>query len=237
MRIVILTTNTLHHCFFASELSKRFPIDAVFVESKTINPPFEVHHPYETVREEYEQRTWFNNRSAGLLDLDHAREFPSLNDDDASNALAQLQPDIVVVFGTGKLSSDVIGCCPEGILNLHGGDPERDRGLDTHLWAIYENRFDDLVTTLHRVNDQLDDGEIVAKAPIPLYGGMNLHELRRVNTEVCLDLVGSALVKYERCGCISSQPQRTRGRYYSFMPSELKSTCVQNFERYTSQLP
>ncbi|MCH8260875.1 MAG: hypothetical protein IIC46_11790 [Planctomycetes bacterium] len=160
----------------------------------------------------------------------------ALNDDDALNVLAELQPDIVLVFGTGRLSSDVIKTCPEGILNLHGGDPEQDRGLDTHLWSIYEDRFDGLVTTLHRVNDRLDDGEVVGKAPIPLHHRMKLHELRRFNTTLCLDLVGSALDEYQHCGHISSRPQRTRGRYHSFMPAELKATCQHKFEQHTSRL-
>ncbi len=236
MRIVLLTTDTSHHCYFVRELSARFRIEAVLVESNTLNPPFDVHHRFETVREDYERRVWFDGEPVSLLDLASAKAFGSLNDDDALNVLAEVQPDIVVVFGTGRLSSDVIKTCPQGILNLHGGDPEQDRGLDTHLWAIYEDRFDGLVTTLHRVNDRLDDGEVVGKAPIPLHRLMKLHELRRFNTTLCLHLVGSALDEYQRCGHISSRPQQTRGRYYSFMPAELKATCQQKFEQHTSRL-
>ena len=47
------------------------------------------------------------------------------------------------------------------IFNLHGGDPEKYRGLDSHYWSIYHNDFKSLITTLHKVRPILDTGEIV----------------------------------------------------------------------------
>ncbi len=60
MRIVLLTTDASHHCYFVREMSARFRIEAVLVESNVLNAPFEVHHRFETVREDYERRVWFD---------------------------------------------------------------------------------------------------------------------------------------------------------------------------------
>lgn len=237
MRLVILTTETPHHCHFVRELSDRFPVEAVLVERGAVQPKFDVHHPFEDLRDAYERRVWFGGRAACLADLAEVSEHGSLNDDDAVRRLVSLRPQVAIVFGTGKLGSRVRAACPKALLNLHGGDPERHRGLDTHLWAIYEDRFDALVTTLHRVNAELDDGAIVRRVPIRLHRNLALHELRRVNTEVCLDLVVATLESYDRDGRIRACRQQSRGRYYSFMPAALKAACRTKFERYTRSLP
>lgn len=236
MKLVVLTTDTLHHCYFVRELDLRFAVEAVFIETNSLKPQFDIAHSFEADREVYEQRIWFDEQTVSLADIAPVKRFNSINDSDAIKMLKQLAPDVVVVFGTGKLSREVINICPDGMLNLHGGDPELDRGLDTHLWAIYENRFDALITTLHRINDQLDDGEVVSKAPIQIEPNMQLHQLRKSNTEVCLELVLNALKEYEAKGCFTSKPQLSRGRYYSFMPTEKKSECQQKFKQFASKL-
>lgn len=44
-------------------------------------------------------------------------------------ALAALEPEVVEVFGAGKLEAPVIGVATLAGMNLHGGDPEHYRGL------------------------------------------------------------------------------------------------------------
>lgn len=107
------------------------------------------------------------------------------------SALVGMKPDAILVYGTGKLGQQVIDVCPDGILNLHGGDPELYRGLDTHLWVIRARDFGALCVCLHRVTAGLDAGEIIGVENIPLKRGMGLHELRRYNAETCVRLVDS----------------------------------------------
>ena len=233
MRVAVVTTETLHHCHFVRELAKTCPPALVLVERNGGHPPFETHHPFEDERDDHERRVWFGGRHARLADFAETIEVDNANDAEAIERLAAVEPQAVIVFGAGKLSPPVIDLCPEGIVNLHGGDPERYRGLDTHLWAIYRGDFRDLVTTLHRVNARLDDGEVVARAPIPISRAMGLQELRSRNTEVCVELVRSALVRFRDAGVFTSRPQRQRGRHYSYMPGVLKGICRERFERHT----
>ena len=46
------------------------------------------------------------------------------------------------------------------IFNLHGGNPEEFRGLDSHYWSIYHNNFN-LYSCLHKLSYKLDDGDII----------------------------------------------------------------------------
>jgi len=236
MKVAVLTTETTHHAYFVRELARAAGLEQVIVERCSAIAPFPTHHPFEDERDAHESQTWFDGGQAAIKDIAPTLEVDSVNTPEAVAAMERLRPRIVFVFGTGRLLPEVIRACPTGLVNLHGGDPEEYRGLDSHLWAIYHRDFGGLVTTLHRVNEELDDGEIVLQAAIPLRREMPLCELRQHNTEVCVDLAVSALDMHARHGGFLSRPQRRRGRYYSFMPAVLKEVCRQRFESHTSKL-
>lgn len=236
MRVVILTTDTPHHAFFAREVASRFAETRVLCETKTLHPPFETAHPFEWLRDQYERRAWFAEERVGVADFAPTESVSDLNDPAATSLLSRLAPDAIIVFGTGRLKPPVLTVQPRLTLNLHGGDPEEYRGLDSHLWAIYHRDFSALVTTLHRVTPDLDSGDIVSQAPVPLRRSMSLYELRRANTEICLELTLAALNTIMADGDVPSRPQRRKGRYYSFMPAPLKEICRAAFESYTARI-
>jgi len=236
MRIAILTTDTLHHTFFARELEKHYSQLRVFVETDILAPPFEVHHPFEESRGTHERATWFDGVSATLKNVAETETFASLNSNAAVDAIHKFNPDMSIVFGTQKLGRSVIDCCQGRLVNLHGGDPRKYRGLDTHLWAIYHNAFDGLVSTLHEVATSLDAGAIIALSPLPITKGMKLHHLRAINTEICLNISIECLRYFEQNGTFDKTAQESKGRYYSFMPSVLKEICLKKFEEFTRQI-
>jgi len=236
MRLLILTTDTPHHSFFIRELAVTYPQLHAIVESTGLSPSFDVHHPFEEERDSYERRVWFNGVQIAMRELAETFVCENINQPECIAHISELHPDVTVVFGTRKLSPPVIEAAGVNIINLHGGDPEYYRGLDSHLWAIYHGDYSSLVATLHTVNEALDDGEIVGIRPIPLARDMKLHELRRRNTECALRLTVDAIEDLVRSGVMPSRAQRQNGRYYSFMPTVLKVLCVKKFERYCANL-
>jgi methionyl-tRNA formyltransferase len=234
VRTALLTTDTTHHAYYAWKLAERHPLDAIVVETLAPTPPFETFHPFEARREEYEREVLSAAFGGALSDVAPVIQAESAND--AVGSLAELGLDVVLVFGTGLLRASVFELPRVACLNLHGGDPEEYRGLDTHLWAIYHGDFPALVTTLHHVDAELDCGDIAGQAPVPLPRGTRLHELRARNTEVCLSLSVDALDAAARDGVVPRRRQAKRGRYYSWMPAVLKDGVVARFERHTGAL-
>ena len=218
------------------EIRRIYENTTVLLETTRLHPPFPTRHGYEDQAEVYEKQHFFQGDDVAISDLAPTESFLSVNDPEAMNALFSIDPEILFVFGTKKISEKVLGLFPGRFLNLHGGDPERYRGLDSHLWSIYHNDFDALVTTLHMVNPTLDDGPIVLQSPIPISREMELHELRLSNTEVCVDLCITAVKRYVRHHDHRARSQDAKGRYYSFMPSVLKEICVKKFQRHTATL-
>lgn len=237
MRIAILSTETPHHAYFVREIAAAWPDVETFEETRRLEPPFPTAHAFEAARDERERRAWFGGADRRMTDFAPVRRYASMNDPDAMAAVADFRPDLTVAVGVGRLSAAFIAACPGALLNLHGGDPESYRGLDSHLWAIYHGDFGALSTALHVVNSRLDDGDVVAMAPVPLWRGMKIADLRRANTEIAARLALDAAGRIAEAGGVFARPQRRRGRYYSFMPAVLKEGCVRRFERYAGALP
>ena len=159
MKVAVLTTETPHHAYFVRAVKDAIGTVVVFRETASgPQPPFETHHPFEDERDDYEWKRWFGGRRTKISELAPVRSFRSMNDQEAVAALQSEGADVAIVFGTGVLKAPAIEACPRQIFNLHGGDPEEYRGLDTHLWAIFLRDFGGLVTTLHRLDRGLDTG-------------------------------------------------------------------------------
>ena len=236
LRVGILTTETPHHARFVQQIAERHDVVRVFEERREISADFETHHAFEDDRLAHECATWFDGRQRSIGDFAEVETYRDLNDPKAVAGMKGAALDALVVYGTGRLDQAVIDAVPDRIVNLHGADPEKYRGLDTHLWAVYHKDFRGLVTTLHRVGPELDRGGVVMKMPLPIHRGMKLFELRRASTEVSVDITTQALEMLGDYGQFISQPQLYIGRYYSFMPAVLKARCVRQFEAFTAGL-
>jgi hypothetical protein len=216
VRIAALTTDTTHHRYWAWRLAEAGLLGAVVLERRRVVAPFATHHAFEDERDAFEHETLVVG-IPGWGDL-----APVLEVDAADDAAGRIDADLIVSFGTGRIGPAAVAAWAGRLLNLHGGDPEEYRGLDTHLWAVYHGDFDAIVTALHEVDDDLDTGAILARAPVPLPA--DLYALRAANTMVCVELTLAAARKRP-----PAIPQRRRGRYYSFMPAVLKDVCVRRW--------
>lgn len=222
MRIAVLTTQTPHHAYFVSALRPAL----VLCETQFAPPHYATAHTYETERDDFERLTWFGGEDCKLSHFSETVFLENIND--GASLLRGF--DLAICFGTRILRAPLIKTCE--MLNLHGGDPEHYRGLDTHLWAIWHRDFAALKTCLHRLDETIDGGDIISIESVPVHRGMTLHKLRKANTELCIRLVNSALANG-----IKSRPQTGVGRYYSAMPADLKASCTSRFARYTDRLP
>ena len=236
MRVVILTTNSVRRRFLTREVQKFASVERVFIETRGPNAPFETSHPFEAKCKPHETEIWFDGRAPAFSDIADVEIFQSLNSSDAVAAIRAARPDIIIVFGTGKLSRDIISICPGGCVNLHGGNPEEYRGLDAALWSVYHADFGSLMTTVQILASRLDCGDIVAQSAVSMTRGMGLHELRRAGTEAAIPALRVALQGFGGTGVVKARAMANIGRYYSHMPAVLKDICVKRFERHTAQL-
>jgi methionyl-tRNA formyltransferase len=235
MKISVFSTQTTHHAWFVYELMKYFKDILCVLEEEALKPPFPTHHQFEHDRDQYERAVLLNNQNLKIPDLVNCIQVNKINYIEENFQFEEYKTDVIIVFGTNKINRAIINKYKGRIINLHGGDPEFYRGLDSHLWTIYHEDFINLVTTLHHLNENLDDGEIIAKKTLDLGKIDNICQLRTLNTRACFDLTINALCTYNSSGMFHSSKQQCKGRYYSFMPATLKEVCCKKFNKYIAR--
>ena len=94
-KIIILTTETLHHSYFVRELVNQYNDVTIFCEkenSKTFS--FEIDHHFENERNEYELKKWFSGKKINLDELANTQKYNNLNDSEAVNGIKKKKADI-----------------------------------------------------------------------------------------------------------------------------------------------
>jgi methionyl-tRNA formyltransferase len=234
VRIGIFSTETSHHAYFVKRLAESF--ENIIVITEQINQVASNTAPFQLKVNRHEQKKWFNGADVSLSDFATVYQVDDINSEVAIEKIIKNNFDVVIDFGTRVLKLKTLQVCPENIFNLHGGDPERYRGLDSHLWSIYHGDFRGLVTTIHKLDLELDAGDIISKVNIPLEKGVCLHELRSLNTEVCVDLTTNLLECIGKNKKIYSCEQNYIGRYYSAMPIEMIPLIESKFRKFIADI-
>lgn len=94
-------------------------------------------------------------------DVVYTRGVRRINDEEYVSWAKGLRPDVVAVCGTSLLKEEFLRIPRLGVLNLHGGLPQRYRGLNTTDWAVYNGEPEYVGATVHIVTPGIDDGDMV----------------------------------------------------------------------------
>jgi hypothetical protein len=234
-KIAVLSSDTAHHRYFLNTILKEgISLAGCLFETEHVEAPFPIGPLFETEEDSFEAEHFFN-RIPRELPNGLTLEVGSVNSLEAAEKIRRLKPDFGVVFGTGKISKDVIQMFPDGLINVHRGIAEEYRGLDSDLWAIYHNDYKNIGVTIHKVEPLLDTGDVVLQERMELKAGMKTHQIRYYTSLIATDLVIKALKDY-LSGTLKHRPQEKRGKYCSFMPLDLKKMVNEKFNNYCKKL-
>jgi len=83
------------------------------------------------------------------------------NSQETQQALERLSPDILILGQTGIIRSQILSIPRIGTLNTHPGILPYYRGIDCAKWAIHNEDFDKIGSTVHWVDAGVDTGPIL----------------------------------------------------------------------------
>lgn len=130
----------------------------------------------------------------------------SHNGPDCEALLEQDQPDVIVVYGTAIIRSNIFDKARIITLNMHTGLSPWYRGDSTLFWPVFFNEPDKLGVTVHELVESVDGGAIAATASVNYeQGDREAHLFAkgvRAGTDLYLDCVAAALD-----GALQCQPQ------------------------------
>lgn len=227
-KILVLSTDTIHHRYFINQLEK-YLIGVVF-EKPVVFPESSL--------------SWHDERQARFEEKKFMRDCPCSigvpiiqtdNVNDASDKIQSFEPDLGISFGTKKLALHTIQCFKDGIINVHRGISRKYRGLDSELWAIYHKDFDSIGVTIHKVDLQLDTGDIVHQSKLKLEPYMRTHQLRYYMTKLTTNMMKEILEYYQN-NILKGFKQERIGRYYGYMCYHYKKDVSAKFNNYCERL-
>jgi methionyl-tRNA formyltransferase len=229
-KILLIGNDTLHRRFLINSLiDADFSILGCIFETKNVVPPFKTASFFD-----HQEKCFLKNEFSKHTRLDLERidcwYFPDANCEESQMKIAELGPDLCIVSGAGLLNTKTISAFPDGLINIHLGNSLEYRGLDTNFWAIYHNDYKNVGVTIHFVDASLDTGDMIIFKNIKFKKNIKIHQLRFFEMMLAFELIQSTLNKY-LTNNLSREKQEKKGRYYSFMPSELKQIVANKFNR------
>ena len=91
--------------------------------------------------------------------------FVSLNSAEARAAIRALEPDLLLVHGTGILKPETFQLAPLAV-NLHCGVLPEYRGHDSTFWALHAGDYDRVGASLHVIDAGVDTGTLIAEGRV-----------------------------------------------------------------------
>lgn len=236
LRVAILSTPTKHHTYFINRLAECCDIVTVIYERRRLKKSYETGPFFAEEEDRFEDRFFdphYDGTPPNLSPdvLDKVVEFESVNDPDAIEHLKNMQPDLAVSYGIGRADVCVFDIPTFGTINVHRGLAQYYRGLDSDLWAIFDQRFDRIGVTIHYVDTGLDTGHILVQERVPVQPEDEIYHLRYKTSVTATRLVEQLIVRFgERMGRLGGRPQVEQGPYFSAMSLKDKHIALERFE-------
>lgn len=222
MRAILLTSTFLRHRFVANRVAERFDLAGVWLEDKSFEPlRYADNGEDERVIVEHfaardaSEEAWFgeHQRLQCAEGRVHHVERGGCNALDAIAAMRAASPDVVLVFGTGILKSDLIDAFAGRIINLHLGLSPYYRGAGTNFWPLVNGEPEYVGATIHYLDAGIDTGPMIAHVRPEIRAGDGPHDVGNRAIEAAAGrLVDAALAHV--AGRLRPLSQTGPGRLY-----------------------
>ena len=100
-----------------------------------------------------------------------------INTPEGVGVVTSLQPDILLIFGTGIVGKKVLSLPSRIALNMHTGISPIYRGCDCTFWPVHNGELHMLGATVHECTPLVDGGKIFATARASVEAGDSLFSI------------------------------------------------------------
>jgi hypothetical protein len=248
LNIAVMTTDTPHHRYFlqrfVNELPENANVTLTLMETKpypwkkNAKRWFFSHFPniwkglvlnpylfpgfFSGGQAKFENQSFFPDGNSALPNSLNVEYLGSVNSPEAISMLKDVAPDIAVVYGTGKIKSEVFTIPRFGTINAHGGKLPGYRGLDTNLWAVHQGHPEDIYVSIHEIDENLDTGAVYLERQVTVGPSMDLYSLRYFTALVCTDLFLEFIKQVLNNGIQFLPRRESKSHYFGPMPLLLK---------------
>jgi methionyl-tRNA formyltransferase len=140
----------------------------------------------------------------------------SINSAAYLDTLRELAPDVIVSINASQVFKRQLLTLPRlGCINVHGALLPKYRGRLPSFWVLF-NGEQETGVTVHFMNEELDDGPIIAQRRVPIIPGETQHSLVVKTKKIGAELLLESLDRLEQ-GTVETRPNdRAQATYNSF---------------------
>lgn len=236
MKIIMLLSNELKQYYVIRELSKRNNILGVVIEDK-YKPKHRIKSVlkqagfnllqlikiiYQKLKiQKYELR---DKKIIKRYFLEYGKpikidnsisviKVENINEEKVISFLKNLSPDLIIVFGTSLVKTEVASLAPLGIINVHTGLSPYYRGGQSAFWCLYNDEPEYIGVTIHWLNQGIDSGDIILQGRPEIKETDTLCSIECKLAILATELLKKAIDKIEK-GIASRVKQKIKGRFY-----------------------
>jgi methionyl-tRNA formyltransferase len=125
---------------------------------------------------------------------------------DARAAVARLQPDALLVYGTSIVGDEMLGQARDLAFGMHTGMSPRYRGADCAFWPVVNGEAEWIGATVHECTPNVDGGPVFSVAAAGWEPDDGLHELFARAVATGTDLYIDVIRRY-LAGSLEGEPQ------------------------------
>jgi len=223
VKAILLTSTFRRHQAVANYVATRCDLVGVWQETKTFVPEryAENEDDHQVIRRHFDARdaseaAYFAGDATLRLDpaaVVRQVEGNGCNDLVEVSEMVALQPDVVLVFGTGILRGTLLSRFAGRIINIHLGLSPYYRGAGTNFWPLVNREPEYVGATIHYLDAGIDTGPILAHARPSIAAGDGPHDLgNKTIVAAARLLVDAAQAHLE--GRVTASPQHGGGHLY-----------------------
>lgn len=150
--------------------------------------------------------------------------------------LSKIDAKVGFVFGAPILKKELFEIPHHGCVNIHTGLVDHYRGVDSSLWAMYDNRPDLIGATLHCIDESIDTGNVIETGVIDINHRDNLDSLFYKSCQVGFRLLLNNIDDIV-ANKADKKVLKNRGKLYQNKDknSDIVNSAEENLRRYKNE--
>jgi hypothetical protein len=194
-RVIVITGDGLEHHYVTNKLAAKFPLVGIVVDHGKPVSAMEKARRYfrrytvlqllsrvwlallrkawgDSAHRQQAMLSIFGRENClGFLQPELLRHVYGINTPEGVRTVASLEPDVILVYGTGIVGGKVLSLARTLALNMHTGISPYYRGCDCAFWPLYNQELHMLGATVHECVKEVDGGRIFGTTGIQLDAG------------------------------------------------------------------
>lgn len=229
MRILWIGGSHPRHLYYINAVAAEFPLAGALIETRENLVPQPPARLPESDRlnfvRHFENRAQAEGRYFGDPSYPDCAQLETdseeLNSERSVEFIRSVDPDLVLIFGSGLVKDPLYSALPRHAINLHLGLSPRYRGAATLFWPFYFLEPPYAGTTFHYIITEPDAGDVIHQVTPELAADDGIHDV------ACKAVVDSAAEAVELVRILNRQGawqiHQQRGTGKNFLASDFKA--------------